>query len=218
MPNFREQLLTNVSGLCQQLYQKRLALVQQQQLVSEKSKDDVQLLIVQLNNLRTLHPFPAETDVDMAPLDKLRADIDAADGDHTAIEEELMDWVRNVRSAGPPRVAASAEANQEETSPINQRMIDDLSLFRATIDKTRLRLLREHDQYDREAYTSARNAWTLARSVYEQRLRLNQITATNEQAAKMEQELIPAADTATGATFPASIQAGADFMSEWIFA
>lgn len=217
MSDFREQLLTDVSGLCQQLYQQRLALVQSQQLVSEKSKDDVLLLIVHLNKLRTLKPFPAETDVDLTPLEKLKADLATADGDQFAIQEELMDWVRGVQSAGPPRMAASAAAEPEMPSPINQRMIDNLTLLRSTIDKTRLRLLRAHDNYDFDAYTSARNAWTLARTVYEERLRLNQITATNADAAHMEQVIISDVERATGATFPVTIQAGADFMSEKIF-
>lgn len=211
--------MADVSSLCQQLYFRRLALVQSQQLVSEKSKEDTLLLIRNLNKLRLLDPFPSEADVDRSPLEELKAAIAAADSDQFAIEEELMNWVRQVQTAGPPRLAADGvEREAELPLPINQRMIDDLSLLRSTIDKTRLRLLRAHDPYDQEAYVAARNAWTLARTVYEQRLRLNQLTATNEQAARMEQVIIPDVETATGATFPATIQAGADFMSDQLFA
>ncbi len=215
MSSFREQLLTDVSGLCQKLFKRRLALVQSQQLVSNESKQDIILLIAQLNQLRLLDPFPEEATTDLSPLNKLKTDIDAEDGDQFAIQETLMTWAGGI--APLPEVEADASPD-EATTPINQRMIDDLHLFRSTIDKSRVRLLRDRDRYDRKAYTSARNAFTLARAVYEERLKLNQIDATNEGCARMEQVLIPAVEAATGATFPADIQAGAKFMEDNTFA
>ncbi|WP_020566744.1 hypothetical protein [Neolewinella persica] len=215
MSSFREQLLTDVSGLCQRLYESRLAVVRTQQLVSDDSKQDILLLILQLNQLRELDPFPKETEVDLAPLKKLKADIAAEDSDQQAIQDALMDWAKNVHTTSATSVAA--ERSPEAPSPINQRMIDDLSVLRSTIDKTRLRLLRNHDTYDKDEYVAARNSFTLARAVYQERLLLNQITATNAEAARMEQVITPAIDQATGATFPQTIQAGADFMSDKIF-
>lgn len=215
MSSFREQLLTDVSRLCRQLYTHRLELVQTQQLVSEKSKEDIILLIVQLDQLRKLEPFPDEAATDLTPLEKLKSEIDAEDGDQFAIQEALLAWASGIAPAPEAGTTISPDAG---TTPINQRMIDNLNLFRSTIDKSRVRLLRERDRYDREEYTSARNAYTLARAVYEERLKLNQIDATNEGCARMEQVLIPAVENATGATFPAAIRAGAKFMEVNTFA
>jgi hypothetical protein len=217
MSSFREQLLTDVSGLCQQLYQSRQAVVQTQKLVSDDSKRAILLLIFQLNQLREMDPFPSETEVDLTSLEKLKTDIAAEDSDKQAIQDALMEWAKNVHANGTPRVVTASEESTEAPSPINQRMIDNLSVLRSAIDKSRLRLLRNRDPYDKDEYVAARNAFTLARAVYQERLTLNQITATNEEAARIEQVIIPAVNQATGATFPETIQAGADFMSKKIF-
>lgn len=219
MSSFRDKLLTDVSGLCQQLYERRLAIVQSQALVSEKSKQDIALLIFHLNQLFTLDPFPDEDRLDVAPLDQLRADVDAADNDTELVEQQLMAWVKGVSPAiaSPEDEPTNTNRIKGGTTPINQRMIDNLQTFRSAIDRTRVRLLRERDRYDQDEYTAARNAFTFSRDVYAERLRLNQIEATNEGCAKMEQQMIPAVENATGATFPAAIQAGADFMSANIF-
>jgi len=217
MSSFREQLLTDVSGLCQRLYESRQAVVRTQRLVSDESKRNILLLILQLNQLREMDPFPKKTEVDLAPLEKLKTDVAAEGSDKQAIQDTLMEWVKNVQSNGSPRVVAASEAPPEPPSPINQRMIDNLSVLRSSIDKSRIRLLRNRDPYDKDEYVAARNAFTLARAVYQERLALNQITATNEEAARIEQVIIPAVNEATGATFPETIQAGADFMSKKIF-
>lgn len=217
MSSFREQLLTDVSGLCQRLYESRQAVVRTQQLVSDESKQDILLLIFQLNQLREMDPFPEETEVDLAPLEQLKAEVAAEDSDKQAIQDSLMEWAKNIHSSGRPAAAATAESTPPLPSPINQRMIDNLSVLRSAIDSSRLRLMRDRDPYDKEEYVASRNAFTLARAVYQERLLLNQITATNAEAARMEQVIIPAVAEATGANFPAAIQAGADFMSEKIF-
>jgi hypothetical protein len=217
MSSFREQLLTDVSGLCQRLYESRQEVVRTQLLVSNDSKQDIILLIFQLNKLRVMKPFPEKTEVDLAPLEKLKTDLAADDSDKKAIQDALMDWAKNVQSSSTTPVAAAAGRSIEPPSPINQRMIDNLSALRSTIDKSRLRLMLDRDPYDKAEYVAARNAFTLARAVYQERLMLNQITATNEEAARMEQVITPAVDQATGATFPETIQAGADFMSDKIF-
>jgi len=200
MPSFREKLLTEVTGICQQLYERRLALVKTQALVSESAKQDVIKLVVRLNRLREITPFPSEQYTDMTTLKKLKTDIAAADGDQFAVQKVSPDY-----------------EEQEATSPINQRMIDDLATFRAKIDSTRLNLMMKGDSPDLEAYTAARNAFTLSRAVYDERLKLNQISATNADCSQMEQVLIPAVRDATGATFPGAIQAGADFISNKLF-
>jgi len=221
MPSFRDRLLADVTSICQQLYQRRLETVRTQQLVSEKSKQDIHLLIGRLEGLRRADPFPDEASLDLAPLDGLKTKIDEQDGDDEVIQRELMDWVKGIApmpddgDANEPTATAAIDA---AIPPINQRMLDALSLFRSTVDKTRVRLLRDRDRYDREAYTAARNDFTLARSVYGERLRLGQVEATNEGCAKMEQVLLPAVETATGDSFPDAIQAGADFLSNRIFA
>lgn len=217
MSSFREQLLTDVSGLCQRLYECRQAVVRTQRLVSDESKRNILLLIFQLNQLREMDPFPEKTEVDLAPLEQLKADIEEEESDKQAIQDALMEWAKNVHANDISRDAAAPEESTEAPSPINQRMIDNLSVLRSSIDKSRIRLLRNGDPYDKEAYVAARNDFTLARAVYQERLTLNQITTTNEEAARMEQVIIPAVDEATGATFPETIQAGADFMSKNIF-
>jgi len=217
MSSFRKQLLAQVSGLCQELFRRRLELVRAQQLVSDKSKQDIILLIVQLDQLRLLDPFPEEADLDTAPLAQLEADLEAEDGDQFSIQEKLLAWTSTVAPA-PVINAASPPPPADAPSPLNQRMLDNLHLFRSTIDKSRVRLLRDRDRYDREAYTKSRNAFTLARAVYGERLRHNQIEASNEDNARLEQVLIPAVEAATGASFPADIQAGATFMENGSFA
>jgi hypothetical protein len=212
MPSFREKLLTEVTSICQQLYERRLALVKTQARVSEKSKQDIILMILRLNKLRAIDPFPAEYDVDTSPLDKLKVDIAAAEGDQFAIQEELMTWA----TAFHPTVGTDTYA-AVRISPINQRMIDALATFRSTIDRTRMNLMLAGDPADLDAYTSARNAFTLARSVYDERLKLDQVSATNPACAEMEQVLILAVRDASGATFPGAIQAGADFISSKLF-
>jgi len=104
-----------------------------------------------------------------------------------------MDWARKVHSPDTyPMAESLEESNAADPYPINQRMIDNLSVLRSAIDRSRLRLLRNRDPYDKAEYVAARNDFTLARAVYQERLTLNQITATNEQAARMEQVVIPA--------------------------
>lgn len=220
MPPFREKLLTEVTGICQQLYNRRLALVKTQGHVSENAKQDVIRLVLRLNVLRGITPFPGEHETDMSPLDKLKADIAAADSDQFAIQKKLMEWA----TAFHPTVAkahegpASSEAAlRAAPSPINQRMIDGLASFRATVDRTRINLMLKGDPADLDEYTAARNAFTLARAVFEERLKLNQVTATNADCTKLEQVLTPAVSNASGATFPATIQDGADFISDKLF-
>ena len=221
MPSFREKLLTDVTSICQQLYERRMVLVKTQARVSEGAKRDIINLILRLNELRTIDPFPTEQETDMAPLDKLKVDIDSADGDQFAIQDELMVWVNNFR---PPVALASGGASapmssisSTRTSAINQRMMDALASFRSTIDRTRMNLLLNGDPADPDAYTVARNAFTLARAVYDERLKLDQIDATNADCSQMEQVLIVCVRDATGATFPDTIQAGADFISSKLF-
>ncbi len=220
MPSFREKLLTEVTGICQQLYERRLALVKTQALVSESAKQDVIKLVVRLNRLREITPFPSEQYTDMTTLKKLKTDIAAADGDQFAVQKELMKWVNDFHPQADATTSGAISPDYEEqeaTSPINQRMIDDLATFRAKIDSTRLNLMMKGDSPDLEAYTAARNAFTLSRAVYDERLKLNQISATNADCSQMEQVLIPAVRDATGATFPGAIQAGADFISNKLF-
>jgi hypothetical protein len=220
MPSFREKLLTEVTSICQQLYERRLALVQTQALVSEDAKQDVIHLVLRLNGLRAIDPFPTEQDTDMTALNKLKDDIADAEGDQFAVQQGLVDWVNDFH----PQVAATdsgpvaaADEKGGGPPPINQRMMDGLAKFRSTIDRTRLNLMMNGDPADLEAYTSARNAFTLSRAVYDERLKLNQVTATNADCAQLEQVLIPAVRDASGATFPDTIQAGADFISGKLF-
>lgn len=220
MPSFREKLLTEVTSICQQLYERRLALVKTQALVSEDAKKDVIHLVLRLNGLRTIDPFPTEQDTDMTALDKLKTDIADADGDQFAVQEGLMKWVNDFHPEADYTDPGAVSDDYEKggaTPPINQRMIDALATFRSTIDRTRLNLMMKGDPADLEAYTSARNAFTLSRAVYDERLKLNQITATNADCAQMEQVLIPAVADASGTTFPDTIQAGADFISGKLF-
>lgn len=226
MSTFRDTLLAEATDVCRQLYDHRLAASGSQARISEKAKADLTLLVVHLHDLFVLVPFPTEAELDAAPLTALKADL-AAREDPEAIERRLMEWVRTVSPAAARREAASSSTEPDAaasgavtalTSPLNQRMIDGLTVFRKTIDRTRMRLLKDRDRYDRAAYTAARNAFTLARTVYSERLRLDQVAATNEDCARLETELIPAVAHADGATFPDAIRAGADFASALIFA
>ncbi|MEM1356565.1 MAG: hypothetical protein AAGF89_00095 [Bacteroidota bacterium] len=216
MSSFKERLLTEVSGLCEQLFTQRIALVRTQQLVSEKSKEDIRLLIMELDTLRHLTPFPDENGVDKSPLEQLKTDLANTDDPPEDGQEVLMNWVKAFRPGTTTSLAS--DAPPVITPPLNQRMIDSLAELRSEIDKTRIRLLRTGDHYDRPAYTAARNAFTLARSVYTERLRLNQVSCTNEEVATVEQELTSDVATATGSNFPDTIQAAADFMATRVFA
>ncbi len=91
-------------------------------------------------------------------------------------------------------------------------MIDNLDKIRSAIDKTRTRLLLAGDNYDQPAYVAARNEFTLAHSVYGERLRLNQVTSSNAECARAEQILLPGIERAKGSNFPQKIQDAADFM------
>lgn len=210
MSTFRTNLLTQVTGICQELFERRLKQVIEQQLVSDKAKSDITVLIVQLNHLRDLDPFPQETDMDTYTLTQLKADIAAEDGNDDAIQAKLLTWAQN--SSG----VSTENAPTVTPTPLNQRMLDNLDSLRTTIDRTRGRVLFD-DGYDQAAYVKARNAYTLARTVYQKRLQLNQIETTNEQAATMEDEIIAAIDTATAAKFPKELQASADFMRKASF-
>jgi len=209
MATFRETLLTDVSELCKSLFEHRLTVVRSQQLVSEKAKNDILVLIVRLDELRKLTPFPAEADVDTNGLASLKTAIAAADAPQVAIQENLMTWATGVTGDITARAADS-----RSPSDLNQRMLDNLDVLRSTIDNRRLDLF---GQYDKEAYVEARNAYTLTRTIYAERLSLNQIDATGEDNKKMEDEIITAVAGATGANFPATIQASANFMEERLF-
>jgi len=199
MSAFQIRLLADVSKLCQALFSRRILLVREQQLVSEKTKEDIRLLIMELDGLRSLDPFPADTEVDEAPLQQLQTDLANPDHDPLAGQAVIMNWVKAFRPSS--MVARDAATPEVTTSPLNQRMIDSLHQLRTAIDKSRVRLLRAQDRYDRKAYTASRNAFTLTRSVYAERLRLGQIDCTNAQVAKIEQQFTPAVETATGAFF-----------------
>lgn len=215
MSSFKERLLTQVSGLCEQLFTQRIKLVRTQQLVSDKSKEDIRLLILELDTLRHLDPFPDEAGVDESPLEQLKADLANTDDPPEDGQEILMNWVKAFR---PAEVNSDNGAPAGATAPLNQRMIDSLANLRSTIDKSRIRLLRARDRYDRPAYTAARNAFTLSRAVYTERLRLNQVSCTNAEVATLEQELTSDVEAATGSNFPDTIQAAADFMATRVFA
>ncbi|MEM9259228.1 MAG: hypothetical protein AAGA62_06240 [Bacteroidota bacterium] len=215
MSSFKERLLTEVSGLCEQLFTQRIELVRTQQLVSEKSKEDIRILIMELDTLRHLDPFPDEAGVDKSPLEQLKTDLANTDDPPEDGQEVLMNWVKAFR---PAATSSDGDLPPVVTLPLNQRMIDSLAELRSEIDKSRIRLLRTGDHYDRPAYTAARNAFTLARSVYTERLRLNQLSCTNEEVATVEQKLTSDVEAATGSNFPDTIQAAADFMATRVFA
>ncbi|MEL7160698.1 MAG: hypothetical protein AAFN92_08060 [Bacteroidota bacterium] len=217
MSSFRERLLTKVTELCQELFSRRLALVREQQLVSEKAKEDIQLLVFRLDALRQFDPFPGEDEVDESPLASLENSLENPDFDPEEGQKVVMEWVANVGAAAGAGEGTEDPATDVATSPLNQRMIDDLHQMRSAIDKSRIRLLRSGDHYDKDAYTAARNAFTLARSVYAERLRLGQVDCTNEEVAQVEQVLTPAIAQATGASFPGDIQTAADFMESRVF-
>lgn len=212
MPTPRDQLLARLTALCRQLYDRRRALTETLALVSDKAKADVVLLVLRLDGLRRLEPFPQPTADQLAPLDDLKTRLDDTAGDPLVVQDELLRWVEGFAPADPGASAASPAI-----PPINQRMIDALFAFRTAVDRARRRLLRDRDRYDPAAYRAARNAFTLARAAYDERLRLDQVTPTNADCATLENELTPALATVNGAGFPAAIRAGADFVSERLF-
>ena len=214
MATFREDVLTEVTALCQQLYNRRRSVVETQAHVSDRAKADVVLLILRLNQLAHTDPFPERATADVSPLEGLKAKIADSAEDPVAIQASLLEWVGNFA----PTVVTASPAPSKTVPPLNQRMLDLLFDFRQGIDQTRRRLMRDRDRYDLEAYRQARNAFTLARAVYDERLRLGQVEATNNQCATVENELTPDMRQATGANFPASIRAAADFISDNIFA
>ncbi|MEM6770813.1 MAG: hypothetical protein AAF597_09540 [Bacteroidota bacterium] len=217
MSTFRERLLPQVSTLCAQLFAHRLTQVREQQLVSDKAKTDLALLVLFYEQLFDLEPFPAEPDVDVNPLNQLKADLATDGNDHDASEVILLNWVRGVTQKPDPVPADEKDMAALSISPINQRMLDATARLRSTIDKSRSRLLLSGDHYDRVEYVAARNAFTLARATYDRRLQTNGITATVDDCAKAEGPLHNDIDTATGASFPGAIQAAADFMEARIF-
>jgi len=216
MSNFRNQLLADVSSLCRELFVRRLARVKEQDLVSEKSKADILVLILELDHFRQLDPFPEEVSLDTSTLEQLKTALADPDHDDESGQQILLDWVKATRPVAT--IAADGDAVPEgAASPLNQRMIDGLAAVRSDIDKSRVRLILAGDPYDRDAYKVARNAFTLSREIYAERLRLNQIECSNEDCSRLEQLLKPAVQTADGGGFPASIQAVADFIEERIF-
>lgn len=215
MSNFRKQLLTDVSSLCRELFVRRLARVKEQELVSDKSKADILVLIVELDQLRRLDPFPKKADLDVSPLEQLKTALADPDHDDESGQQLLLDWVKATRPEA--NLPADGGVPEGATTPINQRMIDGLASVRTTIDRTRVRLMLAGDDYDRPAYTAARNAFTLAREIYAERLRLNQIDCNNEDCSTLEKVLKAAIKDADGSGFPYSIQAVADFMEERTF-
>lgn len=215
MSNFRKQLLTDVSSLCRELFVRRLARVKEQELVSDKSKADILVLIVELDQLRRLSPFPKKADLDVSPLEQLKTALADPEHDDEYGQQVLLDWVKATRPEADPAAGRGVPAGV--TTPINQRMIDGLSSVRSAIDSTRARLMMAGDAYDRPAYTAARNAFTLSREIYAARLRLNQIDCNNDDCSTLEKVLKPAIKTSDGSGFPASIQAVADFMEESTF-
>ncbi|MEM9929078.1 MAG: hypothetical protein AAF840_04630 [Bacteroidota bacterium] len=215
MSTFRNTLLADLTNLCQSLYERRIAQVITQQLVSDKAKKDIIVLVVQLNHLREKDPFPDQADLDTVAVEELKTAIQAADADDKAIQEKLLTWATNASG-----ISINEEAEEDEEnfnpSPINQRMLDNLDTLRSTIDRTRGRVILDPD-YDHAAYVAARNAYTLSRTVYQKRLQLNQIETTNAQAAEMEDVIITDIANATAAKFPETVQASADFMSKSSF-
>lgn len=217
MSTFRERLLPQVNDLYVQLFAHRLTLVREQQLVSDKAKADLTLLVLLYEQLCALQPFPGESTVDVSPLDQLKTDLASNGNNPEASEKTLMNWVRGVTKAPDPVPADEKAAAANSPSPINQRMLDATSRLRSAIDKSRTRLLLSGDHYDRKKYTAARNSFTLARAAYDHRLKSNGITATAEDATKAEGSLFQDIDAATGASFPGAIQAAGDFMEARIF-
>lgn len=63
----------------------------------------------------------------------------------------------------------------------------------------------------------ARNDFTRARAAYDRRLTTGSISATVEDAVRVERRLTPAIAEATGANFPDAIQAAAAFISDRLF-
>ena len=214
MSTFRTELLTKVSGLCNTIFLFRLEQVREQQLVSDKAKEDLTLLVLFYEQLCHLDPFPDADSVDVGPLEQLKTALATADNDNGASEAALFDWVRTVTNSPDPVPADEKTAAANAPSPINQRMLDATARLRSVIDTSRRRLF---GQYDRDKYKAARNAFTLTREAYDHRLNNNGITATVQDAAQAEGPLYRNIDTATGATFPDSIQAAADFMEARIF-
>lgn len=214
MNTYKKRLLARVCALCSDVLNRRIALVRTQGRVSDTARTSAGELYGGYDRLTRLDPFPDEGTLDESPLDALQTALADADGGPEEREQLIMNWLRN--AAPTPATDDTQPAAAPEISPANQRMLDATQRLRSAIDRTRVRLLTT-DRYDRAAYKAARNDFTLARAVFDQRLRQQTTDVSAEDTARAEGPLHDAISKATGASFPDDIQAAADFMRERIF-
>lgn len=210
MSTYRNKLLAEVCGLCQQLLDLRLALVRTQDRVSDTARKNALELQDGYVRIYTLDPFPDEGEVDESPLAQLKTALSDPDHDAEDREQILLDWLQTI--APLPAESTTDDAASPSISPLNQRMLDATFAMRSTIDATRARLMQANDYYDRAAYKASRNDFTLLRATFDRQLQNDQANISVVDAVRAETKLTPAIETATGANFPKTIQDAADFM------
>ena len=215
MSTFQKRLLTEVRELCRQLFDRRVLLVREQKLVSDEAKKSIEGLLLQIDRLTDLNPFPEETAVDDSPLKKLKASLADPDNEASDGETIVMNWVQTVVPAASEDEAAIAE--ETEISAINDQMLGLTGDIRKAIDRNRPRLMLSNPSYNRKDYIAARNDFTLVRDTYDKRLTSGRITANVEDCSRVMRTIIPAINASTASTYPTTIQDAADFMRDRIF-
>ncbi|MTB53571.1 hypothetical protein [Lewinella sp. W8] len=211
MNEFQQRLLAQAGHVGDQLFRHQLLLLSEQQTTGEDARSDALNILWSLVKMRDLVPFPPESSLDLTPLDKLRTELEEEDCDVLQCLADFNNWI----GAVDPALTAGENDRPEnvETSILNGRMRENLNGLRAATDSTRTRLLVSGENFDRSAFTAARNALTFTSAVYDEKLRLDLVQARNEECRQVEAH-IEDIKNASGANFPSRIQAAATYLEK----
>ena len=206
----KADILTHLRQIAGLLYDHQLATAGSR--ISLEAKAYVIDLVDTLDRLTYTDPFPEVDENGHTTLVDINAECEDEEHPKDETSRKLQDWCTNTAPLPPSPTPASAPLLHPGTT----RMLDNLSRYKSGITRHRLTLLRAGDRPGKEAYTSARNAYTLAHAAYAARLSSGRVAATVEENETLEEHREALTET-SGADFPPHIQATADYLRERLF-
>ncbi|MEM6877555.1 MAG: hypothetical protein AAF544_03275 [Bacteroidota bacterium] len=209
------QLRQLMHHACMVTYQRQLDLLQSAHLVSAPTSRENLKLLLHLDAVSDLDPFPTIETSELEELSEIenRAESAQSTDELREARQSLILWLSQYQNGDFSEETIRALPSTE--NGLNKRMRDELFLTRGKIRSTRRRLRESGQDYDKEAYVSTRNQLLLVHRTYLEQLRLDLVQATHEGIAKVELLHLAISD-ATGDTFVASLSNLRDFILEQV--
>jgi len=218
MSDAQKQVVVQLRKVCGISFAKQLSFIAAAERVSSQLKEQTVMLFIHAQRIERMDSFPTLSPEQESELTDFSAEVEAATDttELQQVERKLTDWMQGVHAENLTPASISMDVLTD--NQLNRRMIDLLFVMKDKIRATRRRLNDAGGGYDKDAYVAARNRANLAQAVYIDQLHRDIVSATNEDAAELEQNRYGAIEDATAATFVGAIEDLVSFMQARILA